>query len=166
MKISLYKLLFIDNHVITKIIKSKFIIGYISDVRTICSTALFRLHVIQYNTYGQPQELMYFAHPLSITLCQIVIDCNDVHALAFQGIQICRQCGYQCLTFTCLHLSNTSLMQDNTTDQLYPVMLHTQYTLGSFTYSGKSLRQKIIQCGSLFQAFLIFSCFVTQFFIC
>ena len=46
MKRSLYKLFFINNHVITKIIKAKLIIGDISNVTIIGGTALLRLHVI------------------------------------------------------------------------------------------------------------------------
>ena len=46
MKTSLYKLLLVYNHVITQIIKSKFIISCIRNVTVICLTALIIIHII------------------------------------------------------------------------------------------------------------------------
>ena len=88
---------------------------------------------------------MNLAHPLGVTVCQIVVDRHDVDALAFQCVQVSRKSGHQGLTFTGLHLGDTSLMQDNTTDQLYPVMLHAKHSLGSLADSREGLHQQIIQ---------------------
>ena len=153
-QISLYQLFFIDDHVITKVIKSQFVISYISNIASVCCTALFRFHVVQYNTNSQSKELMNFTHPLSISFCQIVIDCYDVNAFTFQCIQICRKCRNKGLTFTGLHLCDTALMKDDTTDDLYTVMFHTENSFCTFTYDCESLRKKIIQCLSLIQTFL------------
>ena len=165
-QISLYQLFFINNHVVTKVIKSQFVVGYVSNITSVCFTALFRFHVVEYNTNSQSKKFMNLTHPLSISFCQIVIDGNDVNTLAFQCIQICRKCGNECLTFTGLHFSDTSLMQDNTTNDLYTVMLHAKNSLSAFTYYGKSFRKKIIQCLALAQTFLEFSGLVSQLFIC
>ena len=166
MQISLYQLFFINNHVVTKVIKSQFVVGYVSNITSICFTAFFRCHVVEYHTDSQTKEFMNLTHPLSISFCQIVIDGYDVNTLAFQCIQICRKCGNKCLTFTGLHLSDTSLMQDNTTNDLYTVMLHTKNSLRAFTYYGECFRKKIIQCLALAQTFLELSGLVSQLFIC
>ena len=79
--------------------------------------------LIQNYAYGQSQKLMNLSHPLSITLCQIIIDCYDMHT--FSGpvrSDMPASVDTSVFTFTSLHLCDTSLMQDNTTDQLYPVM--------------------------------------------
>ena len=165
-QISLYQLLFVDNHVVTKVIKSQFVVGYICDIASVCCTALFWLHVIQNDTYCQAEELMNLTHPLSISLCQVVVDCYNVNTFAFQSIQVCRKCGNKGLTFTSLHLCDTSLMKNNTTDDLYPVMLHTKNSFGTFTYNCKCLRKKVIQCLAFAQTFLEFSGLVSQLLIC
>ena len=105
---------------------------------------------------------MYLTHPLGISLCQVIVNGYDADTLAFQSVQVCRKCGYQCLTFTGLHLSDTSLMQDDTTDNLYSVMLHAKDTARSLTYGCICLRKKIIKCLSLLQTLLIFFCFRFQ----
>ena len=108
---------------------------------------------------------MNLAHPLSITLCQVIIYGNDMNTFPFQRIQICRQCRYQRLTFTGTHLCNTALMQDHTTDQLYTEMAQPDGSLGSLSYNGISLRKNIIQRLALCQSFLELIRFPTEFLI-
>ena len=160
-KISLNKLFFIDNHVVTKIIKSKFVVCYVCDITSVCCTALFRLHVVKYHAYGQAKELVNLTHPLGISFCQVVVDGYDVDTFSLKGIQVCRKCGNKSFTFTCFHLGDTALVKDDTTDDLYPVMLHSKYTLGCLTYGGKCFWKKIIQCCTFCKTFLIFSCLVS-----
>ena len=157
---SLYKLFLVDHHVVSQIIKSQFVVRYICNITIICRTALIIVHIIENHTDCQSQKFVYFSHPLGITLCQIIIDCDNVNAFSFQRIQICRKCGYQCLTFTCTHLCNTSLMQDDTADQLYPVMAHPHTSICTFSYNCICLRENIIQCLSLFETFFKLSCLI------
>lgn len=49
--------------------------------------------------------------PLAVTLCQVVVDSYDVDAFAGQGVQVCRQCCCQGLSFACCHLSDGPFMQ-------------------------------------------------------
>ncbi len=81
-KLSLYQLLFINNHVITEIIKSKLIIRSIGNITVIGFSSLIIVHAVQDTTHCQPKKLMDLSHPLRITLRQIVIDRNDMDTLA------------------------------------------------------------------------------------
>ena len=89
-KVSLNKLFFVDNHVVTKVIKTKLVVGYVCDIASVCRTALFRLHVVEYNAYCQTKELMNLTHPLSISFSQVVIDCYNMNTFSLKGIQVCR----------------------------------------------------------------------------
>ena len=133
MKASLYQLLLVNDHVVSQIVKSKFIIRNISNITVICSLTFCIIITVQNNT-----------HPLSITFCQIIIDGNDVYTFSFQCIQICRKCGYQGLTFTGFHLRNTSLVQYHTTHKLYTVVLHAKNTSCCLSYCCKCLRKQIV----------------------
>ena len=141
MQISKHQLLLIDHHVITQIIETKFVVGNIGNVAVVCGSSLFRLHVVQNHTNRQSKKFMYLAHHLSITLCQIVIDSYYMNSFSFQSVQISRRGTYKRFTFTGFHLSDTSLVQNNSTHQLNAEMLHIQYTFCSFTHSSKSFRQ-------------------------
>ena len=61
---SLHKLFFINNHVISQIIKSEFVICYVSNVAVISSTTFFFVHTVQYYADCQSQKFMYLSHPL------------------------------------------------------------------------------------------------------
>ena len=108
---------------------------------------------------------MDLTHPLSITLCQIVVDRYNLHTLAAQCVQVSRTGGYQRLTFTSTHLCNTALMQYDTANQLYWEMLHIQSSSCRLTDCGKCLRQNVIQSGAICKPFSKDSGLVTQFLI-
>ena len=108
---------------------------------------------------------MHLSHPFRITVSQIIIDCYNMDTAPGQGVQISRKCGHQGLSFTGLHLGDTSLMQDNPADKLHTVMLHIQNTLCRLPDRGKCLRQKIIQRFSFSQTFFELSGLASQLFI-
>ena len=141
MQVSLYQLFLVNDHVVTQIVETKLVIGYIGNVTVISGTALVTRAAVQYHAHGQTQSLMNLAHPLGITVCQIVVDRDNVDTLAFQCVQVCRESRHQGLTFTGLHLGDTSLMEDNTTDELYPIMLHAKHSFRSLADCRKSLYQ-------------------------
>ena len=166
MKFSLYKLFLVDHHVVTKVIESQLVIGHIGDVASVSRASLLRLHVVQNHAHGKAQEFMNLSHPLGVTLRQIVVDSYDMHAPSLQGVQVCGKSGYQGLTFTGLHLRDTSLVENDAADDLHPVVFHAQNTLRSLADCGESFRKKIVQRLSFRQTFLEFSCLLSQFFIC
>ena len=88
---------------------------------------------------------MHLSHPLGISLCQIVIDSDYMDAFSLECVKICRQKGCLCLTFTSPHLCNTSLMQDDTANQLYPVVFLVQYTFRALANDCVCLRKNIVQ---------------------
>ena len=79
---ALYELLLIDDHVVSQVIKAQLIVGHIGNVTIVCLLAFLAVHVVQYHSHGQTEKFMHLSHPLRITLCQIVIDGDDMDALA------------------------------------------------------------------------------------
>ena len=90
-QVTLYHAFFADYHVVTEVVETKFIVGAICDVAGIRFTTFVVVHAVEDTANSQTQETEYFAHPFAVTLCQIVIDSNNVYALAFQCVQIRRQ---------------------------------------------------------------------------
>ena len=164
-KPSLYKLLFIDHHIVSQIIKSKLIVRHISDIAVVCRPALIVVHAVQHDSYGKPEELMHLSHPLGITLCQIIVDCDDMDAFSLKGVEICRQCGHQRLTFSCLHLGNPSLMKDDSADQLNSVVSHAERSRSALAHDCICLRQDIVKRLPVFQALFKFPRLAPQLFI-
>ena len=85
-KAALYQLCLVDDHVVTQVVKSQLVVGNVSDITVVRFPALVFLHGVEHAAHLQPQEFMNSAHPLCVTVCQIVVDRHDVDALTFQGI--------------------------------------------------------------------------------
>ena len=46
MEATLYQLLFIDHHVVTKVVKSKLVVGDIGDITVVCFSTLIVVHAV------------------------------------------------------------------------------------------------------------------------
>ena len=167
MQVSLHHVFFSYHHVVSQVVEAEFIVRTISDVAVVCRAALLVVHVVQNAAYGQPQETEHFPHPLGVTLGQIVIDCDHMHALAFQGIQIRGQSRHQRFAFTGSHFRDTALVHHDAAHKLYGEMAHVQHMgAGSrFPYHRIRFRQDVIQCLAIGQSVLEFLRFPSQFFI-
>ena len=56
--------------------------------------------------YGQPEELVDAAHPFGVALGQIIVDGDDVDALAFERVQVNGQGGDQRFAFAGSHFGD------------------------------------------------------------
>ena len=117
------KLLLVEHHVVPQIVKAEFVVGHIGDIAVVRLPPLIGFHVVEHDADSQPQEFVHLSHPLGVSLCQIVVDGDDMHASSLQRIQICRQKRCLRLSLTGPHLRDTPLVQDDTADQLHSVML-------------------------------------------
>ena len=94
---------------------------------------------------GQSEKLVEPAHPFRVALGQVVVDGDDVNALAFERIQIGRQRGDQRLSFTGLHFRDPALMQNDTADELHVEMPHVQDALAGFANDCEGFRKQVVQ---------------------
>ena len=144
-QLSLHHLVQVYHHVVTEVIKAVFIIGTKGNITVIGKFALREIHVMADKPHTQSQEVIQPAHLNAVALCQVVIDCHHMHALACQGIQVGRQGSNQCLALTCTHLGNLAFVETDTAHHLHIKMTHAQHALGSLPDYGKGLRQNIVK---------------------
>ena len=159
---ALHQLLLVNHHVVAQIVKAQLVVRHIGDVAGVCRPSLVVRIPIQDHAYRQSQSLVDLAHPLRVTVRQVVVHRHDMDALALQGVQVSRKRGHQRLSFAGLHLGDTSLMQDNSADQLHPVMLHAKHAPGRLAHCREGLYQQIIQRLAVRQALFKFSCLSLQ----
>ena len=96
------------------------------------------------DAHGKAEEIIQLAHPLGITLGQVVVHRDQMHALFGQGIEHDRQGSDQGLTFTGLHFSDLALMQNDPAHQLAVEVAHVEHPLACLADQGVDLGQKII----------------------
>ena len=97
---------------------------------------------------------MHLPHPLAVALGKVVVDGDDVDAVARQGVEVAGQHGDEGLAFAGLHLRDAALVQYDAADELHGVGLHPQHAPGRLAGSGEGLRQQIVQRLPRFQTVL------------
>ncbi|MNY30660.1 hypothetical protein D3C86_1647790 [compost metagenome] len=94
----------------------------------------------------QAEEAVDAAHGGGVALCQVVVDGDDVHALAGKCVQIDGQGGDERLAFAGLHFGDGAFVQDHATDQLDVEGTQAKHAAGRLAGNGKSRHQKVVQC--------------------
>jgi len=73
---------------------------------------------------GHTKCLVEHPHPECIALCQVVVNGHNMHSFAKKRIEVYRHCADERLSFSRLHLSDVSLMEDDSTENLHIVRNH------------------------------------------
>ncbi len=113
------------HHVVTEVVKTKFVVRAICNIGEIGFSSFFTVGLVfvdTVNSNAQPFE--NGAIPFLVTTGQVIIHRNYMHPFAGKRIEVRGQGGYEGFTFTRCHLRDLTLVQHNTTDQLYIIVYH------------------------------------------
>ncbi len=94
---------------------------------------------------GQAEEAVDAAHGGGVALGQVVVDGDDVHALAGKRVEIDGQGRDERLAFAGLHFGDGALMQDHAADQLHVEGAQAEDAAGRLADNGKSRYQQIVE---------------------
>ena len=125
MMLSLHKILEPYCHIVSQVVKTELVVCSERDIGKISLLPGLRIRlVLVYAVNAQAMELVQRAHPLGVSLCQVVVHCHHVHTEPCQSVQEHRKGRNQGLSFTSCHLGDLALVQNDTSDQLHIVMNH------------------------------------------
>ena len=151
---ALHQVGFFPGHVVAKVIEAEFVVGAIGDVGVVLLATLRRLLIGDDATGAHAEESIDTTHQLGLIAGQIVVDGDDVNALAFQRVQICRQCGDKGLAFTGLHFGDIAPVQGGAAHQLHIEVAQSERTLGRLTNGSEGFRHDLIERFAVVDAFL------------
>ena len=135
----------LELHVVAQVVESEFVVRSVGDVAGVGGLPFLILHVVLDHTHRHSERGVDASHPLGVTPGQVVVDGNDVYALARQGVEVGGERGDQRLAFTGLHLGDRAAVQHNAADQLYVEVAHLQVAPAGFPDDRERLRQQVIQ---------------------
>ena len=92
-----------------------------------------------------PEEAVDPAHPLGVAPGQVVVDGDDVDALAVEGVQVGGQRGDERLAFAGLHLRDPAAVQHDAADQLHVEVPHVQRALAGLADHREGFGQQVVQ---------------------
>ncbi len=139
----------IELHVVAQVVEAELVVGTVGHVSGVGGVAIRVGHVVLDDSHGQTQEAVDLTHPLGVSPSEVVVDRNHMDPLAFQGIEVDRHRGDECLAFTGLHLGDHSLVQDDAADELDVEGPHPHRPDGGFTCHGECRHKEIVDCSAL-----------------
>ena len=131
--------------VVAQVVKSELIVGAVGDIALICGTLLLVVHAGHDDADGQPHELVDLAHPLRVAAGEVVVDRDNMHALAGERLQIGGKGCDERLTFARLHLGNASLEETDAADDLHMEVAHAEHTAARLPESREGVAENIFQ---------------------
>ena len=103
------------------------------------------LEAVHDHADGEPEEAVDLAHPLGVALGEVVVDGDDMHALAGERVEIDRQRRDQRLAFAGLHLGDAAFVQDHAADQLHVEMALAERALGGLAAGRERRHQDVVE---------------------
>ena len=135
-------------HVVAQIVEAELVVGAVGDVAAILLAPKLVGEIVHDDADGQSEEFIDGAHPRRIAFGEIVVDGDDVDALAGQRVEIDGQGGDQRLAFAGLHFGDAAFMQHHAADHLHVEMALAQGALGRLAHGGERFRDQIIERGA------------------
>ena len=91
------------------------------------------------------EEFINVAHPFAVTLCKVIVNGDDMYAVARKRVEVCGEGSHKGLTFTRLHFRDSALMQNDTADKLNVIMTLAEHAPRCFSYRRKRFGKDIVE---------------------
>ena len=103
-----------------------------------------------------PEEAVDSAHPLRVATGQVVVDRDDVDALAFERVEIRGQRRDEGLALAGLHLGDLAAVQHHAANELDVVVPHVEHAPPGLAHDGEGFGQQVVQRRAAAEALLEF----------
>ena len=94
---------------------------------------------------GEAHDVVDRAHPDRVAACEVVVDGNEVRALAGERVEHDRRDLSERLSFTGLHLGDSALVQDDAADELDVVLPHSEGALADLADDREDLGENLLE---------------------
>ncbi len=131
-------------HVVAQIIEAVFVVGAVGNVAGVILLALGIVDAVDDHARGHAEEAVNLPHPFGVAFGEVVVDGDDVDALAGERVEIHRQCRHQRLAFAGFHLGDVAFVQHHAADQLHVEMPLAERALGGFTHCRERRDQNVV----------------------
>ena len=132
-------------HVVAQIVEAELVVGAVGDVAAVNLLAFLGIHVRLDRADGHAEPLIERAHPLGVAPGEIIVDGDDVDALAFQRVEIGGERRDEGFSFSSDHFSDIAAVQHHAAHQLDVVMPHLQIATARLAAGGERFGKQIVQ---------------------
>src|SRR5690606_14430960 len=141
-------------HVVAEIVEAELVVVAVADLRFVGGDLLVVRLLADDDARGQAAPVVELAHRLGVTSRQVVVDRHDVHAAAFEGVQVDRQRGHEGLALTGAHLGDLAFVQDHAAHELDVVVAHAEHASTRLAADGERLHHEVVDGGPVVEPLL------------
>jgi hypothetical protein len=149
---ALHQLLGGQGHVVAQVVEAELVVGAVGDVGAVGRPPLPRGHGRQDDPDVQAEEPVDDAHPLGVAAGQVVVDGDDVDALAGEGVEVAGQGGDQGLALAGLHLGDVAPVERDAADQLHVEVALAEGADAGLADGRERLGEQLVQVLAVVQA--------------
>ena len=135
----------LEHHVVAQVVEAVLVVRAVGDVGAVGDLLRVVLHVREVDPDGEPEEAVDAPHPVGVALREVVVDGDDVDALAGQRVEVRRERGDQRLALAGAHFGDLAVVQRDAADQLHVEVPHLQRPLAGLADHGERLGQDRVE---------------------
>jgi hypothetical protein len=113
--------LLVPGHVVAQVVEPELVVGPVGDVGLVGLPLRVLGLAREHDVDGQAEEAVDPPHPLGVALGEVLVDGDDVDALARQRVEVDRHGRGQGLALTGLHLGDVAVVERRATEDLHVV---------------------------------------------
>ena len=132
-------------HVVAQVVEAELGVRAVGDVGLVGRLLLLGgLHVLQ-DADGDAERVVDRAHPLGVAAGEVVVDGDDVDALARERVEARRRACRERLALAGLHLGDVAAVQDHAADELHVEVAHAHRALAGLADDGERLGEQVVE---------------------
>ena len=132
-------------HVVAEVVEAEFVVGAVGDVGGIGLRPLGVVEAVDDHADRQAEEIVDPAHVLGIAAGEIIVDGDDMDAVAGQRVEIAGEGGDERLAFAGLHLGDGALVQHHAADELDVEMALADGAAGGLAHGRERGNEQVVE---------------------
>ncbi len=134
-------------HVVAQVVEAELVVGAVGDVGVVGGAPLVGGHLRQDHPPDvHAEEAVHAAHLLGVAFGQVVVDGDDVHALALERVEVGGgEHGGQGLALTGLHLGDVAEVQRRAAHHLNVEVALVEHSPGRLAGDGERLGHQVVE---------------------
>ena len=141
-------------HVVAEVVEAELVVRPVGDVGGVLLALLGgrRLEPGDDQADVETEEAVDRPHPLGVAAGEVVVDGDEVDALASEPVEVDRQRRHEGLALAGLHLGDPPEVQRRTAHQLDVEVALADDPLGGFAHHGEGLDGQVVEVGAVVEA--------------
>ena len=133
------------DHVVAQVVEAELGVGPVGDVCCVRGPPAAGRHAVLQQADAHAQEAVHLAHPLAVAPGQVVVDRDDVHAPAVEGVEVAGERGDERLALAGPHLGYHAAMQDDAAHELDVEVAQPERALARLPHRREGLDEQAVE---------------------